>query len=114
MIRRLLALFRRRPGTVVRGWRTCDSGKRFYQPTVWQSHDHLHMWFRFLQDRLAEGRLTLRKFRAKVRRAQCTFDDQVRRWGGTPEQQRGRPDDLDDRWHLYAKIAKKGEIANER
>jgi hypothetical protein len=105
----LLSLFRRRAHTVVRSplpWRTCDA-KRFYQPAVWQSHDHLHMWFQFLQDRLTEGRLTLRKFREKVRRARRTFEDQVRRCGGTPEQQRGRLDDSEWTQHLARNIARK-------
>lgn len=82
--------------------------RRYYQPSVWQSHDHLYLWLQFLRDRLKADQLTYKKFRNKVRRAWDTFDDQVRRWGGTPEQQRGIPDSSEHLLQLAREIARKG------
>jgi hypothetical protein len=84
-----------------------DAARRYYMPRTWMSNDHLAMWVHFLQDRYAEGNLTIRKLRDKIRRARRAFREQRLRYGGTPEEIQGRPDSRDDVAFLARQIAAK-------
>ncbi len=108
MIRWLLSLFRHRP-VIVRGWRTCDSGKRFRKPEVWMSYDHLAVWGDFLRDMLKRGRLTPKLYRKKIRDACRSIRQQIREAGGLPD--RIRPIDREEYRALAQEIWRKADRA---
>jgi hypothetical protein len=56
--------------------------KRFYMPGVWYSWEHLQRWIGFLRARHAEGRLTHRQLRNKIRQAVRNCEEQRRRHEG--------------------------------